>query len=424
MPATRIAVLACSVAALSAPTSGQNDSIWPEFRGPTADGHADAPDLPLVWGEDRNIVWKVPIHDRGYSSPVVADGRVWLTSATPHGEKMFVIAVDLATGKTVIDRALFENPRLSRKNELNTFASPSPVIEPGRVYIHFGRYGTACLDTASGETLWERRDLAYDDHEGPGSSPILFRNLLIFHSDGIDQQHVYALDTKTGETHWKIERSTDFGRMPPELRKGYNTPVIIDVAGKPHLISIGGQATMAYEPETGEEIWKVRIQGFSHSTRPLAGDGLVFLSTGFMTSTLIAVKSDFEGEMNQDDVVWTYRRNVPKLPSGLLIDSRIYMVDDSGIATCLEAKTGERVWTHRIGGIHYASPIYAAGRIYFFDNEGRTVVIAPGEEYEELAVNELASGFMASPAVVDKAILLRTETHLYRIEDTEESSKR
>ena len=419
MRATRFATfLTCSITVLGATTVGQGKSIWPEFRGPTADGHANAPGLPLEWGEDKNVVWKVPIHDLGWSSPVVAEGRVWLTAATEHGEQMFVLAFDLETGDPLVDRTLFENPRLTRKDELNTFASPSPVIEPGRVYIHFGRYGTACLDTESGDTIWERRDLVYDDHEGPGSSPILFRDLLIFHSDGIDQQHVHALDKTTGETKWSNERSTDFGRMPPELRKGYNTPLVVDVDGEPRMISIGGQAAMAYDPASGKEIWKVRIPGFSHSTRPVVGDGLVFMSTGFMTATLIAVRADFEGFMGPDDVVWTYRRNVPKLPSFLLVDGRIYMVDDSGIATCLDAKTGERVWVQRLGGLHYASPIYAAGRIYFFDNDGRTVVIAPGDEYEELAVNELATGFMGSAAVAGKALVLRTETHLYRIEDT------
>lgn len=408
---TAIRFLACLLLAHAA--SGQ---AWPEYRGPARDGRADTAHVPLEWSEKKNVRWKTPIPGLGWSSPVVWSDRIWLTTATEDGRRMSVIAVDFASGEKVIDRVLFENDEPAKKNALNSYASPSPTLDQDRVYVHFGTYGTACLEAASGATVWQRRDINCDHMEGPGSSPVLFEDLLLFHVDGGDVQYVIALDKETGATRWRTPRSVDFTGVPNDLRKAYSTPIFVEVDGAVRMICSGALGTMAYDPHTGKELWRLRHVGFSMSSRPLYADGLLFLNTGFMRAELWAVRADGDGDVTDDHVVWRSVRNVPRMPSPLLIDGHLYMVSDNGIASCLEAKTGDRLWQERIGGEHCASPVFAAGRIYFFDREGRSVVIAPGAKFEKLAQNRLDDGFMASPAVVGDAFVLRTKTHLYRVE--------
>lgn len=415
LPAGASALVALAV--LLAAQTGPKPDGWPDFRGPRRDGHAPSARVPLEWSEKKNVRWKTPIRGQGWSSPVVESDKIWLTSATSKGHEMFVLALDLASGEEILARTLFHNEEPEPKNALNSYASPSPVIDEGRVYVHFGTYGTACLSTASGATIWQRRDIRCDHMEGPGSSPVLVGDLLIFNVDGGDVQYVIALDKETGKTKWKTERSENLQQFVPDRRKAYSTPIVLEVDGEQRLISSGARATVAYDPVSGKELWKLRHEGFSMSSRPIAGSGLLFLNTGFMRPRLLAVRPDGEGDVTDDNVVWTCHRNVPTIPSPLHVGGRLYMVSDNGILTCLAAKTGKRLWRERLDGPHCASPVYAAGRIYFFDRDGRTVVVAPGPEYRELAVNELDDGFMASPAVVGNAFILRTRTHLYRIEE-------
>jgi outer membrane protein assembly factor BamB len=342
---------------------------------------------------------------------------VWVTTADESGHELSAVAVDFETGEVLHDRLVFEVDDPEPKNKLNSYASPSPVIEAGRVWVHFGTYGTACLDTRTGDTLWERRDIHCDHMEGPGSSPLLFDDLLIFHMDGGDVQFAIALDKATGETRWQQPRSAEVEHLAPDLRKAYSTPIVVDVDGAPRLISSGAQATVACDPRTGKELWTVRTGGFSMSARPLFDGETLFLNTGYMTAELIAVRAAGEGDVTATNIAWRYRRGVPKMASSVLVDGRLYMVSDDGIATCLEAGSGEPLWRQRIGGQHCASPVFAAGRIYFFGRGGHTVVVEAGDAYRQLADNELDAGFMASPAIAGDAFVLRTTTHLYRIEE-------
>ncbi len=403
------------VLALGASCATSQDHAWPDYRGPRRDGHSDAVGLPVEWSESRNIAWKTEIHGRAWSSPVVADDEVWLTSATADGKELFVLCVDVASGEVGFDEKLFEVDEPQYCHPFNSYASPSPVIDGGQVYVTFGAPGTACLDRASKEPVWRRTDLVCNHFRGAGSSPLAYEDLLILTMDGSDDQYVIALDKATGETRWKTPRSPGLAALPRDFRKAYSTPIVVDVDGAPRLISSGAEATVGYDPETGEASWEVRHSGFSMAARPLAGGGLVFLNTGFTRPRLLAVRAYGEGDVTDTDVVWTCRRAVPKMSSALLVDGSIYMVNDGGIATCLDASTGKRRWYKRIGGEHCASPVFAGGRIYFFDRDGRTVVIAPGDKFEKLAINELDEGFMASPAVLGDAFILRTATHLYRI---------
>ena len=399
---------------------------WPQFRGADGTGVSDSRDLPLSWGEGRNVRWKTAIHGRAWSSPVVLGSQVWVTTATEGGDQLFAVGLDRESGRIVHDLKLFQVAKPQYAHPFNTYASPTPVIEPGRLYATFGSPGTAAIDTGTGKVLWERRDFECNHFRGAGSSPIVFGDLLIMHFDGSDHQFVVALDKRTGRTVWRTERSIDFKDLGPDgkpeaegdLRKAFATPHVVMVEGKPILISIGSKATYGYDPFTGREIWRVEEpSNFSGSTRPVAGQGMVFYPSGFSTGELLAVRPDGTGDVTATHVVWRVSRSVPKKPSLLLVDGLIFMMGDTGVASCLEAGTGQVVWTARVDGSYSASPVWAEGRVYFFSEEGKATVIEAGRRFKVLAESELDDGFMASPAVGGNALFLRTRTHLYRIEE-------
>ena len=397
---------------------------WPQFRGPQANGHADVEGLPLKWSEKENVIWKTPIHDLGWSSPVIWKDAIWVTTATTDGHHEFAVCIDRASGKLVHDVKVFDTEKPEHVATSNSYASPTPVIEDGRLYVHYGTYGTACLDTDSGKILWTRRDLNCDHHEGPGSSPMLWGNLLIFNVDGRDVQYVVALDKATGKTVWKTNRSIDYSKYPENTRKAFCTPIVIESGGRLQLISPGAKAMMGYDPASGEELWKVRYDGWSVTPRPVFGHGLIFLVTDYEHPELWAVRPGGTGDLTASHVVWKITKAVPSRPSLLLIDDLLYMVSSVGIASCVEAKTGRLVWQERMGGGYSASPIYADGRIYFFNHEGTATVVQPGRKYTVLAVNKLdGEDLMASPAVAGKSLFVRTRTDLYRIEKRDASSK-
>ena len=389
---------------------------WPQFRGPSGDGRSDGQGLPIVWDESTNIRWRTPLHGRGWCSPVVWGNQIWLTTATEDGTAMSAICVDRETGEIQQDIKLFHNEEPQFCHALNSYASPSPVIEEGRVYVHFGSYGTACLDTKTAETIWKRRDLPCDHWRGPGSSPILFDGMLIVHFDGHDFQYVVALDKETGETIWRQDRDIEYGTDDGDLMKAYCTPIVVEVEGQPQLISPAAKATLAYDPYTGKEQWRIRYEQHSTTARPLFGHGRFFINTGFPRAQLWAVRIGGQGDITDTHVDWRVAKSVPSMPSQLLVGQLIYMIHD-GVATCLEAKTGRTVWQQRIAGKYSASPLFVDGKIYFFSQEGKATVIRAGDSYEQLALNELGDGFMASPAVTGRSLILRSRSHLYRIEE-------
>jgi outer membrane protein assembly factor BamB len=403
------------------------DDHWFQFRGPTAQGISDATGLPLTWSEKENVSWKTAIHGKAWSSPVVWGDQVWLTTATENGQQLSVLCVDKNTGKVLHDLKLFDVPVPQYAHPFNSYASPTPAIEDGRVYVVFGSPGIACLDTKTGKKLWERRDFVCNHWRGAGSSPVIFNDLLILPFDGADYQYIVAMDKKTGKTVWRTERSVDFQDLDPatgkpqadgDWRKAYSTPRVATFdGGRPVLISLGSKAIYAYEPNTGVELWRVENRAtHSGSATPVIGDGLIYTNTGHGKAELWAIKPGGKGVVTDTHVAWKVKRNVPTRASVLLHDGLIYLVDDGGIASCVDAKTGDDVWRERVGGNYSASPLYADGRIYFFSEDGTTTVIAPGREFKKLGENKLDAGFMASPAVSGNALILRTKSHLYRIE--------
>lgn len=399
-----------------APFRAEAVENWPEFRGPRGDGHAVGADLPVEFGESQNVSWKTSLPGKAWSSPVIWGSQIWLTNATEDGKRMSVVCIDRDSGQILHDVLLIENEEPRFCHPMNSYGSPTPAIEQGRVYVHFGSYGTACLDTRTAKTLWLRTDLPCNHYRGPGSSPILFQDKLIVHLDGFDEQYVVALDRLTGNTVWKTDRNVDYGTDNGDIKKAFCTPILIEVNGQTQLISPTSKAVMAYDPDTGEEIWRVRYKGFSATARPLFGNGLLYVNTGFSKAELYAIRPDGQGDVTETHVVWARFRGIPSKSSQLLVDDLIYLVHDAGVAACLDAATGETVWQERLGGKYSASPIFAAGRIYFLSHEGTVTVVAHGREYHELAVNEFDEGFMASPAVSGDSLFLRSRTHLYRID--------
>jgi outer membrane protein assembly factor BamB len=380
---------------------------WPQFRGPGGDGVSKETKLPLTWSEKENVRWKVPLPGEGWSSPVVAGGEIWLTTATEAKRSLRALLVDAGTGRLRHNVEVFRLDSPVQGHEKNSGASPSAIVEGERVYVHFGSYGTACL-RRDGTVLWRTQELKYSQVHGPGGSPQLYENLLILNCDGTDTQFVAALDKNTGKVVW---------RKPRPSAMAYSTPLLVQTAAGPQVVSTGAFRTISYDPRTGNELWSVRYgDGFSNVPRPVFAHGLVFLCTGFYQPEPLAVRLDGKGDVTSSHIVWRFARGVPLTPSPLVAGEQIYIVSDNGIVSCLDAKTGKENWRQRFPGNYSASPLFADERIYLTSEEGETTVIAPGTEFRKLASNKLDGRFFASIAVSSGALFLRSDKHLYRIE--------
>ena len=454
----RIVLTACIFQIAAAAAS--QEFHWNQFRGPSGNGvsaieHSGTRSLPIHFDDKTNLRWKTPIHDLGWSSPVVWGDQIWLTTARDDGTEFFAICVDLNSGEIIHDIKVFEvaDPQTTYQKN-NTHASPTPVVEDGRVYVHFGSYGTACLDTKTGEKLWENRELKCKHGVLPGSSPILGGELLYLTFDGEDYQFVAALDKKSGEVEWLTLRdsSPELGEPPhetvpggktPDRFKSFATPTIIEYQGKKQLISPGAFVTYSYDPATGEENWRFRHEdlGWNVQCRPVFAHGLVYFTMG-IDQSLVAVRPDGTGDVTDTHLVWEASK-APKIPSPLIVGDLMFILSgNGGRVTCVEAKTGERIWRERLpaGGAYWASPVYADGRIYLANTQGVVSVIAATREFQVLAENEFnlegnpqegsldpealntgringggraQNGFIAGPAIADDAIILRSDTHLY-----------
>ncbi|MCF6311692.1 MAG: PQQ-binding-like beta-propeller repeat protein [Verrucomicrobiales bacterium] len=427
MKGLTIILAICSSWVLSA---GAGLADWPDFRGPTQDGHvAEGQELPLKWGEKENVKWKTAIHGEGWASPVVMDGKVWVATARADGLTLSAMCLDQKTGEILLDRVLVtdDNPEPT-SNRINNFAASSPVVEKGRVYFHFGSSGTICLDANTYEELWRRVDFPCSHWRGAGSSPALWRDKIYLTFDGADQQYLVALDKKTGKTLWRKDRSTQYNDLDAkgrpssfgDARKAYGTPVFIEVGGKTQMISAGAKACWAYNPETGEELWSVSYPQHSGSSMPVYSKdlGILYINTGLGKPQIMAMKMDDKarGDISETHLLWKLIKRVSKQSSPVLVGGELYMAADN-VAACIDAKTGEVLWSERLKGKVTASLIYGAGRVYFYDETGGTTVVKAARSFELLAHNQLEEGSLASPAAAGGAIFLRSKGFLYRIGD-------
>ncbi|WP_461784052.1 PQQ-binding-like beta-propeller repeat protein [Prosthecobacter sp.] len=410
---------------------------WPEWRGPSAQGQANASGLPETWSETSNIAWKTPLPGRGHSTPVMWGDHIWLTTAIEKtatseeakrrlesntGDQPLVVlssvslravCVDRNSGKILHDIELLNVKDPQWAHQLNSYASPTPVLEEGRLYAHFGSFGTVALDTKTQKVLWKNEELNVMHENGPGSTAVLHGDRLISHFDGSDQQFIAGFDKNTGKLAWKTSRSGDMDPRPQQ-KKAYGTPLIVTINGQPQVVSSAANNIYGYDPQTGQELWKIHYGelGFSMSTVPVADDQQIYFSTAFGKSAVIALK---HAGVKTPEVAWRNNKNAPKMCSPVLHNDLLFYVDDGGIVSCVDVKTGEAFYRERIGGKFSASPILADGKLYFSSREGVVTVIAASKQFKILSQNTLDGSLMASPIADGSALFLRTDKALYKI---------
>jgi outer membrane protein assembly factor BamB len=414
----------CVLSGLFAGSVASGSENWSQFRGERGDGHSTAKNLPLHWSENSNVVWKQAVPGKGWSSPVIAEGKVFLTTAVADADdqdelevdrSLRALALDVTKGTILWDVEIFiqsaaEAPRIHGKN---SHASVTPLIEGDRVYVHFGHMGTACLNF-DGEILWKTQELSYSSVHGNGGCPIIAGDHLIFSCDGKKDPFVAALKKDSGKVAWKTPRKTDAAKT-----FSFSTPAYFVIDGVPQVISPGSNTVCAFDPKTGRELWRCAYDGYSVIPKPLLAHGLILISTGFDNASIMAIKPGKTGDVAATNVAWTIEKRAPHTPSFLVIGDELFFVADSGMGTCADARTGEIHWQERTGGSAFsASPIFADGRIYLQDERGKSVVLAPGKDFKVLATNELDGKTLASYAAIDGALFIRSDTHLYRIGKT------
>lgn len=439
VPVIALCLCSCSKveSVATAAVAVRGNQNWPQWRGPDGQGIAEARDVPMQWSEAKGVVWKTQTPGRGWSSPVIWGRELWITTAIEKpaskeeterrlkantGDQpvtvldsvsLRAVCLDRDTGKVLRDVEVLNVREPQWVHQLNSYASPSPVIEEGRLYCHFGTFGTGCVDTASGRVLWTNTDLPIMHENGPGSTPVVWNDLVIFHCDGSDRQLVAALDKRTGKVAWKTDRSGAM-RENPQMKKAYGTPLIIDMNGQPTVVSPAADWVYGYDPADGRELWKISYGqlGFSMSVRPVAGGGLFYFSTCFSKPEVFAVR--FEG-VRTPEVVWHDSKNGPNMASPVFHQGMLFFVSEGGIVSCVDAMTGQAHYRERVRGKFSASPILADGRLYLCSREGMTFVVEAAKEFRVVGENKLDGAIMASPAALDGALFLRTDKAVYRL---------
>ncbi|MFV0592402.1 MAG: PQQ-binding-like beta-propeller repeat protein [Draconibacterium sp.] len=400
-----------------------NPQNWTYFRGSNMDGHANVEKAPLHWSDTENVVWKVPVKGVGWSLPVVFGNQVWLTSAEEDGTKFYTFCFNLKTGKLLDEKTIFTSGEPQRIHNTNSYATPTPCIEKGRVYVHYGTFGTACINTKTFDVVWKREDMPCDHMQGPASSPVIYKNRLIIHLEGTKDPYVAALDKTTGKTIWKSVRPKEiYDPLEPVYRKSYQTPIVVNVDGRELLISNSAYMCFAHDVNTGEVVWTFTYGYDSTVSQPLCWNGLVFVNSGWIFednrpnfTRQYAIDPTGKGDVTKTHMKWVYEDEVPQIPTPVIVDGKMYMVHDRGMVTCLDAMTGKPVWKEKLKGNFNASPIYAAGNIYFINVKGDCTIIKPGETFQKVVENSIDETVKAIPAFVDDQLILRTKDHLYLI---------
>lgn len=392
---------------------------WPQFRGPTQQGISEAKGLPIEWGPEKNVAWKVPVPGKGWSSPVVTDGKIYLTTAVPQGSgekselSLRTLCLNSKSGETIWDREVFRHPgsKVPGGHSKNSHASSTPFVESGKIYVHFGHLGTARLNATDGAIDWVNSELGYSPVHGNGGSPVLFENKLIFAIDGSDRQEVVALAAESGKVAWRTPRNTK-----SDKQFSFCTPLLWQINGTTQVVTQGSNVVTSLDPTTGAELWRVAFKGYSVVPRPVAANGMIFMSTGYDNGKVLALKPTGTGDITSSAIAWQAAKNAPYNPSMICVDGLLYAVSDSGIASCWDAQTGEVIWSERVPEKYSSSLLYAEGRLYLQSEEGTGTVLKAGRTFETLATNKLGERSLASYAVDGSALIIRTEKNLYRIE--------
>lgn len=424
------ALLLCATTALA--DVATTPVFWPARNGPTLDGivpAAEAARVPLEWDAEsgKNIAWSTPLEGDGHSTPVIGGDMIWFTAATTDGKQQYVYGIDRHSGRIVHHLLAFENPDPEiLGNPINNYAAPSPALEADALYVHFGTYGTARIDPATGKKAWERRDINVRHYRGPGSSPLIHGDLLILTFDGINEQFVTALDKHSGKTVWKTPRTTDYGDLDPEgkptrdgdMRKAYHTPNVFEIAGVEVLVSVGSRAAFGYDVKTGRELWTIRHGGFNAAIPPLRLDDLLILNTGSERSHTLAVRIDdkMAGDITDTHILWDREKRNASESSPVLVNGILYQTTRGGIVSAVDVKTGKDLWEDRMDGQHLPGPIAIGDKLLFSNDRGQSFIVrASPEKFDLVGTNQLPDAITASAAVADGAIFIRTKKSLYKI---------
>lgn len=391
---------------------------WPCLGGPKQDFAAPDADPPVSWSESDNVRWRTAVPGRGWSSPVVGNGKVWVTTAVEDGRSLRAVSVDVDTGRLRdnIELLALDAPEPIHKE--NSHATPTPILRDGRLYAAFGNSGHVCLNLADGRILWRNTELKLNHKEGPAATPALWNDLFIVTCDGTDMQYIAALHKDTGTLVWRQPRSLDLEPTAWDRRKAFSTPLPVTIGDSVRLLNTGSQRLYCNDARTGRELWHVDHPGFNCPALIRVHNGVAYLATSFMTSELLAVRLDpaATGNVTDTHVLWRQAKHVPRISTPILVGDRFFMVSDQGVASWIDAATGRRLWRGKLSGRLLATPLYAGGRLYLFDDQGLALVLAPEDVPRELARNRIDGGCRATPAVAGNALIVRSKTHLLRLE--------
>ncbi len=394
--ATKGALLATVLPAAGA------EQHWPRFRGPTGQGITGAKGLPTTWDKNgTNIVWRRAVPGLGNSSPIVWGERIFVTSATEDGGTRSVHCFRRSDGKLLWTREVSKKPEPGVRPK-NGYASATPVTDGERVVAFLGSCGLVCYDM-EGKLLWQYDALDFRTTHGTGSSPLLYGNSVIFVHDQNQAESVFlALDKRTGSLLWKHPRAKSMG---------WSTPVIVRVGDHDELVFAGGATVKGYDPVSGKELWSLAGPTIEVVPTIVVGKDVIYSASGRNGPTL-ALRPGGEGDVTKSHLVWRAVRGGPHVPSPILVGNRLYTINDTGLAQCLDAATGKLIWHERLEDLFSASPIEAGGLLYFPSESGVTYVIRAGDQFEVVASNDLGSPILASPAVIGNQLILRTQKEL------------
>lgn len=414
----------CIILLIGFDNAHSQDKNWTHFRGSSLNGIATTDKITLVW-DDSHTKWKTEIHDKGHSSPVVYDDQIWITTGTADGKELYAVCADYNTGKIIYDIKVFTSGESISKHSINTYASPTPCIEKGFVYVHFGSLGTACIKTSDGSVVWKRTDLKCNHVQGPGSSPVIYKDLLILHFEGTDVRYIIALDKSTGKEVWRTDRPAEpYVPLATIGKKAYVTPIIINVRGKDLLISNGSAICCAYDPMTGKEVWRVVRGAESTVPMPVAEKGIVYFYTGSMENPgggtfteMLAVNPDGKGDITASNILWRKRddQSRTQISTPIIKDGLIYTVTSQNILMCIDASNGNEIWSERMRANCNASPVFVDGNVWIFTVKGEALAVKSGRTHEVVSQNQMDSGIWATPAFLRNSVILRTEKYLCKI---------
>jgi len=375
---------------------------WPWWRGPNHNGVAELQDVPQNWDENRNVLWKVPIPGRGHASPIVVEDRIFLATADDAKQTMSLLCLDRPSGQTLWETKVHDG-QFMHTHKKNSHASPTPAWDGNYVFVVFmvddGIVVTA-LDK-KGEIQWQKKAGPFDSKHGYGSSPLLYKSLVIVNGDNQGSGFVTAMDRKTGDIVWRVDRTNN---------SSFASPVVAYIEGRDQLLLSGHNQVCSYDPANGKLLWK--SEGPAATTANTLGwhQGLVFASGGWPEQNLMAIRADGSGEIVWQKGIKAY------VPSPLIIDGRLIVTQDANIVRCYDPKTGNELWTKRLGRRGYSASPTAVGKIvYLPDETGNVHVFRAGKQFEEISSNQLEGDGMASPVICNSRIYLRTSSHLYCI---------